>query len=408
MNPWPADAVERRAVSTLVPYARNARTHSPTQIDQLARLITAYGWTNPILVDEASGIIAGHGRVMAAQQLGLADVPVMVARGWTDAQRRAYVLADNASAAQAGWDDDVLKLELADLQLEGFDLDLTGFRDDQLAFLMDTTEGLTDPDEVPDAPAEPVTVLGDVWIMGRHRLMCGDSTRDVDVSLALAGVKPHLMVTDPPYGVEYAADWRAEVNRDGPNSNRAVGKVQNDDRADWSAAWTLFPGGVAYVWHGERQLISMGEQLGASDFEPRNLIVWAKSQIVFGRGHYHSKHETCWYAVKKGATGHWSGDRTQSTLWQIDKPQKSETGHSTQKPVECMKRPIENNSSAGQAVYDPFVGSGTTIIAAEMTGRACHAIELSPTYCDVAVIRWQNFTGQTATNERTGQNFADA
>lgn len=409
---WPADAVERRSVEKLVPYARNARTHSPTQIDHLARLITAYGWTNPVLIDEDSGIIAGHGRIMAAQQLGILDVPVMVARGWTKAQRRAYVLADNASAAQAGWDDDVLKLELGELSLEGFDLDLTGFREDQLAFLLDVTEGLTDPDAVPDAPVEPVTVLGDVWLLGRHRLVCGDSTTVEAVDAALAGVKPHLMVTDPPYGVSYDANWRNEpekLNLKAANvmksATAARGKVMNDDRSDWTEAWTLFPGDVAYIWHGERQSPELVGHMRECGFEPRNLIVWAKSSLVISRGHYHPQHETCWYLVRKNATGHWSGDRKQTTLWQIDKPQKSETGHSTQKPVECMKRPIENNSSPGQAVYEPFSGSGTTIIAAEMTGRCCHAIELSPTYCDVAVLRWQAFTGLTATNEATGANF---
>jgi DNA modification methylase len=404
---WPADAVERRPVASLVPYAKNARTHSPTQIDHLARLIAAYGWTNPVLVDEASGIIAGHGRIMAAQKLGLADVPVMVARGWSKAQVRAYVLADNASAAQAGWDDDLLKLELGDLKLEGFDLDLTGFRDDQLAFLLDVTEGLTDPDDVPEPPAEPVTVLGDVWIMGMHRLVCGDSTTPEAVDAALAGVKPHLMVTDPPYGVEYDASWRNKALRaDGsPIGARAIGKVENDDRADWSEAWALFPGDVAYVWQGDKQITDMAAQLTSNGFICRHLVIWAKSQFVIGRGDYHLMHETCWYAVRKNGTGHWAGDRKQTTVWQIDKPQKSETGHSTQKPVECMKRPIENNSSPGQAVYEPFSGSGTTIIAAEMTGRACHAIELSPAYVDVAVLRWQAFTGQQATLESTGKTF---
>jgi len=216
------------------------------------------------------------------------------------------------------------------------------------------------------------------------------------VSLALAGIRPHLMVTDPPYGVEYDPDWRNRADRANgkPYGARAIGTVSNDDNADWRAAWSLFPGNIAYVWHAGRHASVVQASIEAAGFDIRSQIIWAKTRFAISRGDYHWQHEPCWYAVK--GTGHWTGDRSQTTLWTIDH-QKSETGHSTQKPVECMRRPIENNSSPGQAVYDPFVGSGTTIIAAEMTGRAAHCIEISPTYCDVAVTRWQNFTGQTAT-----------
>ena len=244
---------------------------------------------------------------------------------------------------------------------------------------------------------------------GGHRLSCGDSTERETVERALGGVRPHLMVTDPPYGVSYAADWRNQVLRPNgtPIGGRAVGKVTNDDRADWGTAWALFPGDVVYVWHADRYSPEVAASLAKHGFEMRALIVWGKNQMVISRGHYHSQHEPCWYAVRKNATGHWSGDRKQTTLWQIDKPRKSETGHSTQKPVECMRRPIENNSSPGQAVYEPFCGSGTTIIAAEMTGRSCLAIELSPAYVDVGVLRWQAFTGEQATHEETGRTFAE-
>jgi len=258
----------------------------------------------------------------------------------------------------------------------------------------------------------PVTVEGDVWLLGRHRLACGSSTDAHTVEAVLAGVKPHLMVTDPPYGVEYDASWRGKAkNADGTRlstgEHRAVGKVANDDTADWSEAWALFPGDVAYVWHGSLQTSIVLSSLEANGFKGRSLIIWAKSHFAIGRGDYHPMHEPCWYLVREGKKGHYCGDRKQTTLWQIPKPQKSETGHSTQKPVECMKRPIENNSSPGQAVYEPFSGSGTTIIAGEMTGRCVYAIELNPAYVDMAVIRWQNFTGQTATLEATGQPFAE-
>jgi len=397
-------AVKYMPVGGLEPYAKNSRTHSEKQVEQIAASITEFGFTNPVLVDGADGIIAGHGRLLAAKLLGMAEVPTIELAGLSAAQKRAYIIADNKLALNAGWDDAILADELRALGEEGFDLELTGFGGDELSMLLaDKTEGLTDPDDVPDAPVNPVTVLGDVWLLGKHRIVCGDSTDADTVAKVLNGVEPHLMVTDPPYGVEYDAGWRGKAGVG--SAGAAVGKVLNDDRADWREAWALFPGDVAYVWHADRFSPKVAESLEVNAFEMRALIVWAKSQLVMGRGHYHSQHEPCWYAVRAKGTGHWSGDRKQTTLWQIDKPKKSETGHSTQKPVECMKRPIENNSSPGQAVYEPFSGSGTTIIAGEMTGRHIYAIELSPAYVDVAVKRWQDFTGQQAALEGDGRTF---
>jgi len=407
---WPADKVERRPVAALIPYARNARTHSDAQVAQIAASIKEWGWTTPVLIDPEGSIIAGHGRVMAARKLGLTEVPVMVAEGWTDAQKKAYVLADNQLALNAGWDSDLLALELKDLDANGFKLDLIGFDDNFLANLLtDKTEGLTDPDEVPEAPADPVSVLGDVWVMGKHRIICGSSTEADTVSKLLGDVKPHLMVTDPPYGVEYDPEWRNEASRaaGGKVGARATGKVLNNDKSDWREAWALFPGDVAYVWHAGLFAGVVADSLVETGFKLRSQIIWAKSNFAIGRGDYHWHHEPCWYAVREKATGHWAGDRKQTTLWQIPKPAKSETGHGTQKPVECMKRPIENNSNAGQAIYEPFSGSGTTIIAGEMTGRHVYAIELNPAYVDVAVQRWQEFTGQTATLEGDGRTFAE-
>jgi len=404
---WPADKVERRKVSDLVPYARNARTHSDAQVRQIAASIEEWGWTNPILIDDKGGLIAGHGRLLAADKLGIKDVPVMVASGWTAAQKQAYILADNQLALNAGWDTEMLSLELQELDALDFDLDLVGFGEDFLAgMLIDGTEGLTDPDAVPDLPDDPITVAGDVWQLGRHRLVCGDSTSATDVAKALNGVEPHLMVTDPPYGVEYEAGWRNEAmpQKNDPKrwkdgDGRETGAVANDDRADWSEAWALFPGDVAYVWHAGNMANVVADSLIASGLNIRAQIIWVKNQLVIGRGDYHPQHEPCWYAVRKNRKGHYAGGRKQTTVWQIDKPRKSETGHSTQKPVECMKRPIVNNSSAGQAIYDPFLGSGTTLIACEMEGRACHGLELSPAYCDVIVKRWQEFTGDDAVRE---------
>ena len=395
-------------MAALVPYARNAGTNTDEQVAQIAASIREWGWTVPVLVDEVGTIIAGHGRVLAAQRLAIAEVPVMVARGWSESQRRAYIIADNAIPLNAGWDFAKLKIELADLSVAGFDLDLVGFGDALAGLLVDATAGLTDPDEAPPLPDNPVSMLGDVWLLGRHRLVCGDATDAETVAMCLNGVAPHLMVTDPPYGVEYEPAWRNRVRRaDGTRVGAlATGKVLNDDCDDWREAWALFPGDVAYVWHGALHARAVAESLEAAGFGIRAQVIWDKTRLVIGRGDYHWQHEPCWYAVRRGAKGHWAGDRKQTTVWAIPHT-RSETGHGTQKPVECMRRPIENNSSPGQVIYEPFCGSGTTIIAAEMTGRSCHAIELSPAYVDVAVRRWEAFTGATAVLEADDRSFPD-
>src|SRR5881392_401435 len=324
--------------------------------------------------------------------------------------RGAYVLADNKLALNAGWDLEMLSLEIGELGDAGFDLNLTGFDEFELGELFpERTQGRTDPDDAPEPPAHPVAEPGDLWVLGRHGLLCGDSTVATDVERVLGGVAPHLMVTDPPYGVSYDPAWRNRAAAQGiigqKKASRAIGEVVNDDRADWREAWALFPGSVGYIWHAGTKAGIVQESLAACGFETRAQIIWAKNNFAIGRGHYHCKHEPCWYVVRTGSTASWVGDHSQTTLWQIDKNLKSETGHGTQKPVECMRRPIENNASPRQAVYEPFSGSGTTIIAAEMTGRVCHAIEIAPAYVDVAVKRWQDFTGQQAVLDGDGRSF---
>lgn len=405
--------IEQIYIEKLIHYARNSRTHSDVQVAQIAASIKEFGFTNPVLIDSEHGIIAGHGRVLGAQKLNMVQVPCIILAYLTEAQKRAYVIADNKIALNAGWNDEMLRLEIGELKDFDFDLNLLGFDEEELSQMLAlneaTTEGNSEEDEVPAEQKKIISKLGDVWLIGKHRIMCGSSTIASDVEKLLGGGVPHLMVTDPPYGVEYDADRRNHANRSNGKTvgGWAVAKVLNDHISDWREAWALFSGEVAYVWHASTKTNLVADSLAACGFEIRTQIIWAKNQLVIGRGHYHPKHEPCWYAVKKGATGHWAGDRKQTTLWDINKPNKSETGHSTQKPIECMRRPIENNSIPGDKVYEPFSGSGTTIIAAEQTGRICYAMELNPPYVDIAVRRWQNFTGKQAGLESSGKTFAE-
>lgn len=392
---------------TLKPYPHNPRLISQAAIDKVLASVREFGWRQPIVVDEDGVILVGHTRRLAAIKGGYKQVPVHDATGLTEAQKRAYRLADNRTGEESEWDMPVLATEIAGLRALDFDLKPLGFDTPELRAL-EAKEPGKDAEATPEPPKNPVTRPGDLWELGDHYLLCGDSTKADDVKELLDGATPNLMVTDPPYGVNYDPEWRNRADRANgkPYGARAGGVVTNDDRADWREAYALFPGDVAYVWHppGATAII-FGESLLASDFDIRMVIIWAKQQFPIGRGHYHVKHEPCYYAVRKGGKSHWAGDRKQTTLWEIDKPQKSETGHSTQKPIECMKRPIENNSAPGDAVYDPFLGSGTTLIAAEMTGRRCYGMEISPAYCDVIVRRWQEFTGKTATLAESGQTF---
>jgi DNA modification methylase len=396
---WPTDQVERWPLTRIKPYPKNPRQHPETQIRLLANIFEKYGPDQPIVVDEKGVILKGHGRLLAAQQANMLEFPVIRRKGLSAAQKIAIRLHDNQIQLLSEWDNELLGIEISELQAVDFDLAELGFSDNELFRLLNHTTGLTDPEEAPEPVPDPYVKVGEFWQLGHHRLICGDCTQADAVDRLLGGTKPHLMVTDPPYGVDYDPDWRNRAHRpDGkPYSASAIGRPVNDDHADWRKAWALCPSDVIYEWHpvGADQMQHF-ESLCAVGFDIRMQIIWAKQQFPIGRGHYHVQHEACWYAVRKGKNAHWQGSRTQSTLWHIDKPVKSETGHSTQKPIECMKRPIENNSKAGETVYDPFVGSGTTLIAAEMTARKCYAIEIDPAYCQVVIERWQNFTGKKA------------
>src|SRR3954447_11721976 len=409
-----ADLTERRTVERrrlqlehwpierLVPSVRNARTHSDAQVAEIAGSIRAFGFTNPVLVGDDGDVIAGHGRLAAARLLGLTDVPVIPLRGLSGGQRRQLMLADNRIALNAGWDAEMLNLELKELSVMGADLAALGFTAQELAAALNPSgEGLTDENEIPALAETAVTMAGDIWCLGAHRVACGDSTDAGIVNALLGAVVPGLMVTDPPYGVEYDPEWR---NQRGLSNSSRTGKVHNDERADWSAAWALFPGTIAYVWHGALRCVPAAESLLREGFTIRAQIIWAKERLVIGRGDYHWQHEPCWYAVR--TKGNWTGNRKQTTLWTIPSGgQDTETIHGTQKPVECMRRPILNNSNPGQAIYEPFLGSGTTLIAAQTSGRKCFAIELDPLYVDVAIKRWQAFTGEQPTLVADGRTF---
>lgn len=397
-----AEKVSIKPLKDLIPYARNSRKHSNAQIDQIAASMREWGWTNPVLVDENNTILAGHGRVMAAQKLGIENCPVIIAAGWSDDKKRAYVIADNKISENSSWDEDLLKIEIDDLG--GFDVSLLGFSDKEITQLLQNAQSVDGEDDVPEISDRVASSMGQVWLMGNHKIMCGDSTNADDVRRLLSNVRPTLMVTDPPYGVKYDASWRNILNG---SSDIASGKVLNDEQADWSAAYRLFEGDVGYIWHSSSFQHVVYKGIIESGFEVRANIVWVKNSFAISRGHYHYQHEPCFYICRKGKSANWMGDRKQSTVWNIDKNKKSETGHSTQKPVECMRRPIVNNSSPGQVVYEPFSGSGTTIIAAELTGRSCYAIELNPDYVDVAVKRWQTLTGGEAVDSITGVSFND-
>jgi DNA modification methylase len=395
---WPADKVERRNVADLIPYARNSRTHSAEQVSQIAASIKEWGWTVPVLIEPEGGLIAGHGRILAAQKLGIKDVPCMVAEGWTDAQKKAYIIADNKLALNAGWDDAMLKVELQDLGDLDFDLTLTGFDVDELAaFLVDPTEGLTDEDAVPDAPEVSVTVEGDVWLLGRHRLMCGDSTSIDAVDKLMAGMKADMVFTDPPYGVKYQSNMRTKSAK--------FDVLKNDDTfLDIAPIIEACSKGWVFVWTSWKVLPQWLDQMRAFGY-PTNQVIWFKGGGGIGdlKKTFSSDYETAlvWH---RGAE--LTGKRIGS-VWKVDKDGAASYMHPTQKPVALGVEAIDKTTRSGASVLDLFGGSGSTLIACEKTARDCRMMELDTKYCDVIITRWQDFTGQAATLEATGETFTD-
>lgn len=403
----PADKVERWAIEKLVPYARNARTHSDEQISQLAASIKEWGWTTPVLVDEQGSIIAGHGRTLAAQRLKMTEVPVMVAKGWSEAKKRAYVLADNKLAMNAGWDNELLALELAELDGLGFDVELTGFSDEEIKALMpvEVTEGLTDPDDAPAVQENPVTVPGDVWVMGKHRLLCGDSTSVDDLAKLTQGSLVDMWLTDPPYNVAYEGGTKEKLTI--KNDSMGDDQFRQFLRDAYTAADTVMkPGAVFYIWHADLEGYNFRGAAKDAGWTVRQCLIWKKSSMVLGRQDYQWKHEPCLYGWKDGAGHLWAADRKQTTILEFDKPARNGE-HPTMKPVALFEYQLLNNTKGGDIVLDSFGGSGTTLIAAEKNGRTAMIMELDPRYCDVIVKRWQEFTGKQATHAETGQPFAE-
>ena len=394
-----------RHIKDLVPDPANRREHSPRNIGMITDALQSVGAARSIVIDEANEVLAGNGVLEAAAEAGITKVQTVDADGETivavrrtglsGAQKRDLAIYDNRAAELATWDMDQLR---ADLDQDPESLDAFFQRDelDELLEREPEVQGRTDPDDVPEVTETDIQP-GDLFQLGRHRLLCGDSTKAEDVARLLDGERPFLCVTDPPYGVNYDPGWRNEEAAKGRLAYAAsrVGKVTNDDRADWSEAWALFPGDVIYSWvpAGPDQW-THAEALKNSGFPLRMQIIWAKSNFPIGRGDYHVRHEPCWYAVRKGHPAKRTDDRTQTTLWEINLDKNVEGGHSTQKPVECMRKPIENHEPCD--VYEPFSGSGTTIVAAEQLGRRCFAMEIEPSYCQVTIDRWEAFTGETA------------
>ena len=408
---WFADKIEQWSTAKLLPYARNARTHSDDQVAQIAASIAEFGFTNPILAGSDGVIVAGHGRLAAAQKLGLELVPVVVLDHLTPTQRRALVIADNRIAENAGWDDAMLRIEIAALQDDDFDLSLTGFDADALAELMagdePDVEGEADDDAVPEVSETPISRPGDVWLLGGHRLLCGDSTVTESYDRVLDGDPVDMVFTDPPYNVNYANSANDKMR----GMDRAI---LNDNLGDGFydfllAALTLTVahcrGGI-YVAMSSSELDVLQAAFRAAGGKWSTFIIWAKNTFTLGRADYQRQYEPILYGWPEGAQRHWCGDRDQGDVWNIKKPQKNDL-HPTMKPVELVERAIRNSSRPGNAVLDPFGGSGTTLIAAEKSGRLARLIELDPKYVDVIVRRWQSWTGKQATRESDGALFDD-
>ena len=401
-----AQRIERWLIDKLIPWARNLRTHSDAQVAQIAASIAEFGFNNPILVDTKAGIIAGHGRLLAAQKLGLTEVPVIVLDHLSEAQKRAYIIADNQLALNAGWNEDLLRAELAALQSEDFDISIIGFEDEELARLLaaqDATEGLTDEDAIPALRETPTSALGDLWILGNHKLLVGDATAQPDVERLMADDAADLIFTDLPYNVDYEGYTKDRLKIKGDRMSAAEFK-QFLEAAFRSCRAAVKPGASLYICHSSSWQREFQNALEAAGFEVRCQIIWAKNTFAWGFGRYKFQHEPLFYAHVAGEKDPWYGNKSQSTLWQENKPAANRL-HPTMKPVELIERALLNSSKAGDLVADLFGGSGSTLIACERRNRKVRLMEIDPRYADCICQRFQEYTGGAATLESDGRTF---
>lgn len=402
-------SIETWRIDRLIPYVRNPRKNSHA-VERMAASINEFGFKIPILARGSGEVVDGHLRLKAAQKLGMTEIPVILCDEWSDAQVKAFRLMVNRSVNWAEWDLELVTLEMEELKSLDFDLSLTGFDPPEIDNFLFGDQNQTESGEMaPALEGAPVTQPGDLWVCGPHRVLCGDATSEEAVGILFGPAHPALMVTDPPYGVSYDPNWREDA---GLGPQRQTGTIPNDEQVDWLAAYKLFRGDVAYVWHAGVHAGEVAAGLEAAGFQIRSQIIWVKQHFALSRGDYHWQHEPCWYAVRTGKPSNWCGDRTQSTVWQVPNlnpiggdREETATGHSAQKPIELMRRPVLNNTVRGGIVYDPFLGSGTTLIAAETTERLCYGLDIEPRYVDISVRRWQEVTGKAAVLASDGRTF---
>jgi DNA modification methylase len=403
--------VERRSIDRLIPYIRNARTHTEEQIAQVAASIVEFGWTNPILIGADGVIIAGHARLLAARKLGMTEVPVIVLDHLTETQRRALVLADNRLAMNAGWDEEMLRVELESLQEDGFNLDIVGFSDEEIEVLLrdpaEVAAGNTDEDAVPETPETAVTMPGDVWVLGEHRLLCGDSTQMEAVEKVLAQGLADMVFTDPPYNVNYGATMKDKLRKKSRKiANDNLGAGFDQFLRDACANILAVTKGAIYICMSSSELHTLHRAFTEAGGHWSTFVIWAKNAFTMGRSDYQRQYEPVLYGWKEGTDHFWCGARDQGDVWFIKKPVANDL-HPTMKPVELVDRALRNSTKSRDTVLDPFGGSGTTLIACERTGRQARLIEMEPKYCDVIIRRWQDFSGNEANLEGAGRSFRE-
>ena len=404
-------SLERVDVSALTGFAGNPRTHSDTQVEQIAASIREFGWTNPILIDAEGTIIAGHGRLAAATRLGLTEVPVIRLGHLSDAQRKALVIADNQLALNAGWDNSALSQLIQDLNVEAFDLDLLGFNSEDLERYLaglEVEQGAeAEEGGLPEVPVVPTTRPGDLWILGEHRLLCGDATVVTDVERLMGGQLADLAVTDPPYNVDYAnAAKNKTISKDRRILNDALGDGFYQFLYDTCVNLLLLTKGACYICMSSSELHTLQKAFTEAGGKWSTFIIWAKNTFTLGRADYQRQYEPILYGWKQGADHFWCGARDQGDVWFVDKPRVNDL-HPTMKPIELIERAIRNSSKSRDIVLDPFGGSGTTLIAAERTGRSARLMELDPKYADVIVERWQNLSGRAAVLDGEDRTYED-